>query len=82
MAAYICWQQQTMSEATGTGTLSEKFKEQTKGNHQILEKKLIKKLKLVRTTNEYASLLTYFYSFFGGLELSINQHLDIMHLPD
>jgi len=72
---------QTMSEAT-MNTLSEKLKEQTKSNHQLLEKKLLKKLKLIRSLDEYAALLTHFYSYFGALEILIDERLDINQLPD
>lgn len=71
-----------MSETRTAATLSEKLKERTKINHQNLEKKLIGRLKLTRSLNEYAQLLSYFYSFFGGLELCINKRLDFDAFPD
>ena len=71
-----------MHEVTTPNTLSEKLKEGTKNNHQNLEKELLKRLKIIRSSNEYAELLTHFYSFFGGLELCIDKHLDLNILPD
>ena len=71
-----------MNEALITKTLSEKLKEQTKSSHQNLERKLLKRLKIIEYKHEYAELLTYFYSFFGGLELCINKNLNFDTLPD
>jgi heme oxygenase len=62
--------------------LSEKLKEETKTNHQILEKELIGRLKAVGSVQEYTSLLGLFYGYFGGLETSINSVIDINQLPD
>jgi len=62
--------------------LSEKLKENTKSNHQLLEKKVVGQLKAMRSKQDYAKLLTLFYSFFGGLELAINQCIDTSNLPD
>lgn len=62
--------------------LSEKLKETTKSNHQLLEKKLITNIKSIRTKEDYAALLALFYSFFGGMEKHINQTIDTRSLPD
>ncbi|WP_454804142.1 biliverdin-producing heme oxygenase [Mucilaginibacter phyllosphaerae] len=62
--------------------LSDKLKEETKTNHQILEKALVGQLKAVRTTQEYANLLKLFYGYFGGLETRINEVIDTNLLPD
>jgi heme oxygenase (biliverdin-IX-beta and delta-forming) len=62
--------------------LSEQLKDATKTNHQLLEKKLITHLKAVRTPADYATILTLFYGFFGGMETPINEHLDMASLPD
>lgn len=62
--------------------LSEKIKENTKTNHQSLEKKLIVRIRSIKNEKEYTNLLALFYSYFGGLELAINKHLDFSHLPD
>ena len=62
--------------------LSEKLKENTKNNHQLLEKKLIVRIKSIRNKQDYSELLTVFYSFFGGLEVAIDACLDLLYLPD
>ncbi|TWR29981.1 biliverdin-producing heme oxygenase [Mucilaginibacter pallidiroseus] len=62
--------------------LSEKLKEATKTNHQILEKALVGKLKAVRSAAQYADLLKLFYGYFGGLEMNINKVIDPNLLPD
>jgi heme oxygenase len=62
--------------------LTERLKEQTKTNHQLLEKKLIGKMRSIRSINDYADLLSLFYRFFGGLEKAIVKHLDQSLIPD
>ncbi|MBD1393659.1 biliverdin-producing heme oxygenase [Mucilaginibacter glaciei] len=62
--------------------LSDKLKEQTKSNHQQLEKVLVGKLRSIRSKEEYAALLKLFYSYFGGLETEINKVIDPTLLPD
>lgn len=62
--------------------LSEKLKENTKQHHQLLEKKMVVRMKSVSTQNEYAQLLSLFYSFFGGLEVVIDRYIDTALLPD
>lgn len=62
--------------------LSDKLKEETKTNHQILEKALVGKLKAIRSVEEYADLLKLFYGYFGGLEIKINQSINKTLLPD
>jgi heme oxygenase len=62
--------------------LSEKLKEETKQNHQILEKALVSQLKAIRSPQEYASLLKLFYGYFGGLETLINNVIDNNLLTD
>jgi heme oxygenase len=62
--------------------LSEKLKEETKQNHQQLEKALIGQLKAIRKPEEYAALLKLFYGYFGGLEEKINEAIDEAQLPD
>ena len=62
--------------------LSEKIKENTKTNHQSLEKKLVTRMRSIQNKNDYANLLALFYSYFGGLELAINGHFDYTDLPD
>jgi heme oxygenase len=62
--------------------LSDKLKEETKHNHQILEKALIGNLKAIRSQQEYANLLKLFYGYFGGLETRINETIDTSLLTD
>jgi heme oxygenase len=62
--------------------LAERLKEETLANHQQLEKMLVGRMKAIRTTQNYIDLLQLFYSYFGGLEKQIDQHLDQNLLPD
>jgi len=62
--------------------LSEKLKENTKLNHQQLEKKLVTFMRSIRSREDYVQLISLFYSFFGGLELAIDANFDRSGLPD
>jgi heme oxygenase len=62
--------------------LSEKLKDQTKTNHQLLEKKLIVKLKGINHKADYIKLLQLFGSYFSGLDHLISLHLNKLSLPD
>ena len=62
--------------------LSEELKLNTKQQHQNLEKKMLSKMKLISNEQEYAALLSLFYSFFGGIELSADKYIDLTILPD
>jgi heme oxygenase len=62
--------------------LTEKLKEQTRANHQALEKKLVTKMRSMRTVSDYTDILCLFYSFFGGLEKMIKLYLDQTSMPD
>lgn len=62
--------------------LSDKLKQETKTNHQLLEKALVGNLKGIRSKTEYTDLLKLFYSYFGGLEMRINEIIDTNLLPD
>jgi heme oxygenase len=62
--------------------LSDKLKEETKHNHQVLEKALVSQLKAIRSPQEYAGLLKLFYGYFGGLETLINEAIDNSVLTD
>ena len=62
--------------------LAEQLKKDTLTNHQQLEKMLVGRMKAIRTTQDYINLLQLFYSYFGGLEKLIDQHLDKSILPD
>ncbi|EOR94289.1 bacteriophytochrome heme oxygenase BphO [Arcticibacter svalbardensis MN12-7] len=62
--------------------LSENIKINTKNSHQSLENKLILPMKSIHNQESLARLLVIFYSFFGGLEVNINKHIDTAFLPD
>lgn len=62
--------------------LAEQLKKDTLTNHQQLEKMLVVRMKAIRTKQDYINLLQLFYSYFGGLERSIDRHLDKSILPD
>lgn len=62
--------------------LSEKLKELTQENHLLLERKLVSEMKSIGHIKEYASLLSAFYSFFGGLERGIEKFIGVHDLPD
>ncbi|WP_069658105.1 biliverdin-producing heme oxygenase [Arcticibacter eurypsychrophilus] len=62
--------------------LSEKIKISTKNSHQSLENKLIVPMKSIHDRESLSQLLVLFYSFFGGLEININKHIDYTFLPD
>lgn len=61
---------------------AEKLKTDTLANHQQLEKMLVSRMKSIRTKAEYIELLQLFYSYFGGLEEKINNHITANHLSD
>ena len=52
--------------------LSDLLKQETKVNHQQLEKLLVKQMRLINTIEGYVKLLQLFYSYFGALEEKIN----------
>jgi len=62
--------------------LAEQLKKDTLTNHQQLEKMLVGRMKAIRSKEDYVELLQLFYSYFGGLEKLIDQHLDKSILPD
>jgi len=63
-------------------SLSELLKQNTKSNHQQLEKLLVTKLRLISTTEDYIKLLQLFYGYFGGLEDKIIGNLSEVHMDD
>ena len=62
--------------------LSDILKQNTLANHQLLESKLIGQMRSIRNEQDYGKLLSVFYSFFGGLELTIAKHSINLYLPD
>lgn len=62
--------------------LSTNIKEATKAAHQDLEKKVVLKLKAIRSNADYADLLKHFYAYFGAVEEAIADFITIDVLPD
>ena len=62
--------------------LSEKLKEQTGREHQMLEVKMIKQIKLITDINKYSEFLLLFYRFMNPLETQIDKQLDPGFLSD
>lgn len=62
--------------------LSTNIKEATKGPHQELEKKVVLKLKAIRSDEDYADLLKHFYAYFNALEEVIKPYITKDLLPD
>ncbi len=62
--------------------LSENLKKETLANHQQLEKMLVVKMKSIRSPQDYVDLLQLFYTYFGGLETLIDQHINANELSD
>lgn len=55
--------------------LSEQIKSATKSGHQELEKTVILKLKAIRSNQDYADVLKYFYTYFTVLESQLEQFI-------
>lgn len=62
--------------------ISALLKESTKQPHLALEKKIIAKLKNVRSEKDYSEVLQYFYQYFSTLEQHIAPYLTTELLPD
>jgi heme oxygenase len=62
--------------------LTDELREETKTNHQLLEKKLITRMRAMRNRSDYAHLLSVFYGYMAGLEKQISLHLNDVALPD
>lgn len=62
--------------------LSAQLKESTKVNHQLLEKKLVAKMRAIQNTADYTQLLSSFYGFYAGLEVSMDIQTELSFLPD
>jgi len=62
--------------------LSTNIKEATKEAHQQLEKKVVLKLKSIRSNGDYADLLKYFYVYFNAVEKAIAPYITQELLPD
>lgn len=62
--------------------LSDRLKEETKEAHLTVEKRLVVRIKAINSESDYSKLLRYFYIFFGGLEILVNNISNIPFLPD
>lgn len=62
--------------------LSTTIKEATKEAHLQLEKKVVQKLKAIRSNQDYADLLRHFYAYFNHLEKVIAPFITADLLPD
>jgi heme oxygenase (biliverdin-IX-beta and delta-forming) len=62
--------------------LSTNIKEATKEAHQQLEKKVILKLKSIRSNADYADLLKHFYVYFNAVEQTVAPYITNELLPD
>lgn len=62
--------------------LSTNIKEATTQAHQKLEKKVVQKLKAIRSNEDYADLLRHFYAYFSHLEKAIAEYITPDLLPD
>lgn len=59
-----------------------KIKEATRTAHQELEAKVVRKLKAIRSNEDYADLLKHFYAYFSTLEKAILPYITTQVLPD
>lgn len=62
--------------------LSTNIKEATKAAHQDLEKKVVLKLKAIRSNADYADVLKHFYAYFNAVEKAISPYITAELLPD
>jgi len=63
-------------------SLSSRLKEETKKAHQELEKKVILKMKAIRSDADYADFLNSFYNYFHAIEQVITPYVTKDVLPD
>lgn len=62
--------------------LSTKIKEATKTPHQEVEKKVVMRIKSVRSEADYADLLKHFYAYFNRVEQAVAPYITSAVLPD
>lgn len=62
--------------------LSTAIKEATKEAHLNLEKKVIQKMKAIRSDADYADFLKHFYAYFNQVEQAIAPYITTELLPD
>lgn len=63
-------------------TLSTVIKEATKGGHQDTEKKVVTRIKQIKTEEDYLDLLKCFYTYFAAVERAIAPYITATILPD
>lgn len=62
--------------------LSDLLKQETKVNHQQLEKLLVSQMRSINTKEGYVKLLQIFYSYFGALEEKINHSIPVQQMEE
>ncbi|RXK85871.1 biliverdin-producing heme oxygenase [Filimonas effusa] len=62
--------------------LSQSIKEATRDAHLRLEKKVVQKLKAIRSNQDYADFLKHFYAYFSHIERVIAPYITAEVLPD
>ena len=62
--------------------ISTELKEATKTAHLDLEKKVVQRLKDIRSREDYAALLRCFYAYFNHVERAIAPYITDVVLPD
>lgn len=62
--------------------LSTNIKETTKEAHLNLEKKVVQKMKAIRSNADYADFLKHFYAYFNKVEQAIAPYITAQLLPD
>ena len=62
--------------------LSTHIKEATKEAHLDLEKKVVQKMKVIRSDADYADFLKHFYAYFNKVEQAIAPYITSQLLPD
>jgi heme oxygenase len=62
--------------------LSTSIKEATKDAHLNLEKKVVQKMKAIRSDADYADFLKHFYAYFNHVEQAIAPYITTELLPD
>lgn len=54
----------------------------TEQSHRALEKLVVEKIRSISTSEDYADLLSLFFSYFGGLEMLIDKYVTTRNFPD
>ncbi|SMD16651.1 biliverdin-producing heme oxygenase [Pedobacter nyackensis] len=62
--------------------LSNSIKDATKEAHLTLEKKVVQKMKAIRSDADYADFLKHFYAYFNQVEQAIAPYITTELLPD